>query len=182
MNEAAQQSAPPKLRLGEDGKLDNGSIADVLEWFLNNDQRVATMRHPHVEELFVWKQQDDKTSGITPSPFTTAEERFAIGIVLALQENDSQPLLQLWITDVLEALGQAKETTEQIDHSYKLETNQGKSPVEEANKIPSNTEKRLYLTCSWLEALCTAEARVLGWIYQEIYGMAFEPSKPPAGI
>src|ERR1044072_6719056 len=104
MNEAAQQSAPPKLRLGEDGKLDNGSIADVLEWFLNNDQRVATMRHPHVEELFVWKQQDDKTAPITPSPFPPTEERFPREILRALQETDSQPLLQLWITDVLEAL------------------------------------------------------------------------------
>jgi hypothetical protein len=180
MNEAAQPGAPPKLRRGVDGRLDNASLADVLEWFLNNDPRVASVRHPHVDELFTWKQQDDKTNGITPSPFTTAEERFAIGVVLALGENDSQPLLQMWITDVLEALGQAKETTEQIDHSYKLETNQGKSAVEEANKIPSNTEKRLYLTSSWLEALCTAEARVLGWVYQEIYGVAYQPSQPPA--
>jgi len=159
--------------------LDTGSLADVLEWFLNYDQRVALIRHPHVEELFTWKQQDDKVSGVTPSPFATAEERFAIGIVLALGENDSQPLLQMWITDVLEALGRAKETTEQIDHSYKLETNQEKSAVEESAKIPSNTEKRLYLTSCWLEALCTAEARVLGWMYQEIYGVPFEPSQPP---
>jgi len=180
MNEAAQQSAPPKLRRGENGKIDNSSLADVLEWFLNYDQRVALMRHPHVEELFIWKQQDDKTSGGTPSPFSTAEERFAVGIVLALEQNDAQPLLQLWITDVLEALGQAKETTEQIDHSYKLETNQGRSAVEEANKIPASNEKRIYLTSSWLEALCTAEARVLGWLYQEIYGVPYEPSQPPA--
>jgi hypothetical protein len=180
MNEAAQTSAPPKLKPSPDGKLDTASLADVLEWFLNYDERVALMRHPHVEELFVWKQQDDKVNGVTPSPFSNAEERFAIGIILALGENDSQPLLRMWVTDVLEALGHAKETTEQIDHSYKLETKQGKSPVEEANKIPSNTEKRLYLTSNWLEALCTAEARVLGWIYQEMYGVPFEPSQPPA--
>jgi hypothetical protein len=180
MAETAQQTEPPKLRRMPDGNLDNSSLADILEWFLNYDQRVATMRHPHVQELYDWKQQDDKVNGIAPAPFETAEERFAIGIVLALNENNAQPLLQMWITDVLEALGAAKETSEQIDHSYSLETKAGKSPVEEANKIPSNTEKRLYLTSNWLEALCTAEVRVLGWLYQQIYGAPFEPSQPPS--
>lgn len=180
MTEAVQQSEPPKLRRTPDGKLDNISVADVIEFFLNNDPRVNSIRHPHVQELYDWKQQDDKVNGIMPAPFETAEERFAIGIVLTLEHNDVQPLLQMQITEVLETLGQAKENTQQIEHSYKLESSQGKSVVEEANKIPSNTEKRLYLNSSWFEALCTSEARVLGWMYQEMYGVPFEPSQLPA--
>jgi hypothetical protein len=180
MNEAAQQSAPPKLRLTPEGTLDDNSLADVLEWFLANDHKVVHMRHQQVQELFEWKQQDDKVNGGDPAPFETAEARFAIGIFMALQENNSQPLLQLWITDVLEALGAAKEANENIAQSYKLATNQGGSAVVEANKIPSNTEKRFYLSACWLEALCTAEARVLGWVYQEVYGVPYQPSQPPA--
>ncbi len=175
MNEAAQQSAPPGLKFDAGGKIETNSLAGVLEWFLSYDQRVAAMRHPHAQELFLWKQQDDKVHGIGTYPFETAEDRFALGIFQALEQNNSQPLLQMWITDVLEALGAAKETAEQIDHSYKLATSQGRSAVTEANKIPSNTEKRLYLNSCWLEALCTAEARVLGWVYQEIYGAPYQP-------
>lgn len=180
MNQAAQQDTPPKLRLTPQGTLEDSSVADMLEWFLANDHKVVHMRHQQVQELFEWKQQDDKVNGANPAPFDSAEARFAIGIFMALQENDSQPLLQMWITDVLEALGAAKETNESIAHSYKLATSQGQSAVVEANNIPSNTEKRLYLNACWLEALCTAEARVLGWVYQEVYGVPFQPSQPPA--
>jgi hypothetical protein len=178
MAEAKQQTEPPKLKRTPEGAIDNNSLADTVEFFLNFDDRVAAMRHVHVQELFEWKQQDDKVNGVEPAPFETAEQRFAIGIFLALEENNAQPLLQLWITDVLEALGAARETTEQIDHSYNLLSKQGQSLVQEANKIPSNTEKRIYLTSCWLEALCTAEARVLGWIYQEIYGVPYQPAAP----
>ena len=44
-----------------------------------------------------------------------------------------------------------------------------------AEKLTTKNERRLYLTSCWLEALCTAEARVLGWIYQEIYGRTYSP-------
>jgi len=37
----------------------------------------------------------------------------------------------------------------------------------------------MYLTSSWIENLCTAEARFLGWIYQEMYGKPFTPAPPP---
>ena len=47
--------------------------------------------------------------------------------------------------------------------------------LEKAAKLTTNLEKRMYLTSCWIEALCTAEVRVLGWIYQEIYGKPFEP-------
>ena len=45
--------------------------------------------------------------------------------------------------------------------------------MQKSEKLTTNAEKRLYLASCWLEALCTAEARVLGWIYQEIYGRPF---------
>ena len=37
-------------------------------------------------------------------------------------------------------------------------------------------ERDIYLTCCWLETLCTAEVRVLGWAYRELYGRPFHPN------
>ena len=156
------------------GDINTNSLADLLEWFLNYDQRVALVRHPHVEELFQWKQQDDKVNGVETYPFENGESRFAIGVFQALAENDSQGALQDWITNVLEALSDEKQTNEGIAKSYEFDS--AKSHVEQANAIPSNLEKRLYLSSCWLEALCTAEARVLGWVYQELYGKPFQPN------
>ncbi len=168
-----QTNQPPKLRKAADGKIDNNSLADLLEWFLNYDSRVALVRNPQVEELFQWKQQDDKVSGVEIYPFENAEARFAIGIFQALEANDSDAALQIWLTEVVEALGESKQTNEQIVAANKLEPN--KSHIEQAQNISSDAEKRLYLTSCWLEALLTAEARVLGWIYQELYGRQFQP-------
>jgi predicted ATPase len=122
---------------------------------------------------FLWKQQDDKVNNIPIYPFENAEARFAIGVFQALGENDSEAELQKWITEVLQALGEAKQTNEDIAKSYKLD--QSQSHIEQAQAIPSNTEKRLYLSSCWLESLCTAEARFLGWVYQELYGKPFQP-------
>jgi hypothetical protein len=168
------ENQPPKLQKTANGDINTNSLADLLEWFLNYDQRVALVRHPHVEELFEWKQQDDKTHGVEIYPFENAEARFAIGIFQALGENDSQIKLQNWITNVLEALGEAKQTNEDIAKTYKFDST--KSHVEQAQTIPSLLEQRLYLSSCWLEALCTAEARVLGWVYQELYGVPFQPT------
>jgi hypothetical protein len=175
MAEPVQQTAPPKLRPAADGGIDNNSLADLVEWFLNYDERTARMRMPYVNELFLWKQADDEANGIGIYPFENAEARFAVGVFQALEANNSEPLLQMWITDVLEALRQSRETKTEIDHSYKMEEIAEASALEKAARLTSNVEKRIYLTSCWLEALCTAEARVLGWIYQEIYG------KPYAG-
>ena len=57
--------------------------------------------------------------------------------------------------------------------SYRLE--QGKSHIEQAKKIPNKIEQRIYLTSCWIESLCTAEVRFLGWVYQELYGKPFQP-------
>ena len=171
-----QQNFPPKLEKTPNGEINANSLADLLEWFLNYDPKVALVRHKSVEELFQWKQADDAAHGANPYPFENAESRFAIGAFQALAENDSQEKLNSWITDVIQALGEAKQINEQITESYRLETRQGKSHIEEAEKIPAKTERRLYLSSCWLEALCTAEARFLGWVYQELYGKPFQPS------
>lgn len=169
-----QQNYPPKLRKTASGDIDTNSLADLLEWFLNNDQRVALVRNPQVEELFQWKQADDASHGIETYPFENAEARLAIGVFQALGENDSENKLQSWISEVLQALGESKQTNEEIAKSYDLE--QSRSHLEQARAIPTETEKRLYLSSCWLEALCTAEVRFLGWVYQEIYGKPFQPN------
>ncbi len=166
-----QTTQPPKLEKTANGDINTNSLADLLEWFLNFDQRVALVRNPQVEELFQWKQADDAENGIETYPFENAESRFAIGVFQALGENDSEAELQKWITEVLQALGESKQTNEDIAKSYILD--QSKSHVEQAKAIPSNTERRLYLSSCWLESLCTAEARFLGWVFQEIYGKPF---------
>lgn len=173
MAEPVQQTDPPKLRATPDGTIEPNSLADLVEWFLNFDERTARMRLPYVEELFQWKQADDEANGIGTYPFENAEARFAIGVFQALAENNSEPLLQMWIHDVLEALKESRETKTEIDHSYKMDEIAEASALIKAERLTSNAEKRLYLTSSWLEALCTAEARVLGWVYQEIYGKPF---------
>ena len=169
------ENRPPKLRAGESGGIDDGSLADVIEWFLNFDERTSRMRHPYTEELFQWKQHDDVESGAGVYPFENAEARFAIGVFQALKENNSEPLLSLWLSDVLSALHDARETKTEISEANKLDDEPDKLAVERAEKLTTNAERRLYLTSCWLEQLCTAEARVLGWVYQEMYGRPFSP-------
>lgn len=171
-----QEIRPPALEKTPEGDINVNSLADLLEWFLNYDQRVNLVRHPHVQELFEWKQADDAAQGVQVYPFENAEARFAVGVFQAVAENDSQEKLQEWITDVLQALGESKQTREDFVGQYNLETNQGASFVLESQKIPSRTEQRLFLTSAWIEALCTAEVRFLGWVYQELYASPFEPS------
>lgn len=174
MTQAPQENQPPKLRMSPNNDIDVNSLANLLEWFINNDSRVNLMRHPHVEELFKWKKIEDKADGVETYNFDNAESRFAIGIFQALGENDTEAKLQKWITNLLEALGEAKQTNEDITADYKLNTSQ--SHVAQAEKIPTANERKLYLTSSWIEALCTAEVRFLGWVYQELYGKPFQPN------
>jgi hypothetical protein len=174
MNDAKQaENQPPKLIQEANGDINTTSLADLLEWFLNYDSRVAVVRNPHVEELFQWKQADDEAGGVEIYPFENAEARFAIGVFQAIAEYDSEAKLRQWISEVLQALGESKQMNEDIAASYKLK--HGESQVAQAEQIPSNSERRLYLSSGWLEALCTAEVRFLGWVYQEIYGKPFEP-------
>ena len=176
MTEAAQaDKLPPKLRRDASGAIENNSLADVVEWFLNFDERTARIRHPYTEELFQWKLHDDVENGVGIYPFENAEARFAIGVFQALQENNSEPLLGLWLSDVLAALHDARETKIEITEANKLDEDPNTLAVEKAEKLTTNAERRLYLTSCWLEQLCTAEARVLGWVYQEIYGRPYTP-------
>ena len=64
-------------RSGAAGNIDDNSLADVIEWFLINDERTSRIRHPNTDELFKWKQKDDEANGIGTYPFETGE---AIGI------------------------------------------------------------------------------------------------------
>ena len=121
MAETAQDTQPPKLRATPTGEIDNSSLADVVEWFLNFDERVSRMRHANTEELFQWKQKDDEANGVGIYPFENAEARFAIGVFQALAENKGEPLLKLWITDVIEALGRARETKAELTTAYDLD-------------------------------------------------------------
>lgn len=170
---APQTEQPPKLRPAPDGSIDNASLADLIEWFLMYDERAARIRHPDTEELFQWKQKDDEANGVGTYPFENAEARFAIGTVQALATNDSEPLLKLWIADVLAALHESSETKTELTAAYNLDQEMDASSLKKSERLASNAERRLYLTSCWLETLCTAEARVLGWIYQEIYGRPF---------
>lgn len=173
MPETEKQMEPPPLSKNPDGTIDAVALADLLEWFLNYDQKVAIMRHPHVEELFQWKKEFDDERGVQSFPFDNAESRFAVGVSQAVAANDSEEKLAQWITDVLQALGEAKGLNEDIANSYKLA--QDRSHIEESEKLPSKNERQMYLTSCWIESLCTAEARFLGWVYQDLYGKPFEP-------
>lgn len=175
MAEPQIDNQPPKLRRHEGGDIDNSSLADLIEWFLNFDERVARMRHANTEELFQWKQKDDAEQGTGIYPFENAEARFAIGVVQALAENNNEPLLKLWITDVLAALNHSRETKNELTTAYDLDADIEAFSLAKAEKLTTKNERRLYLTSCWLETLCTAEARVLGFVYQEIYGRTFSP-------
>lgn len=168
--------SPPALRYQADGNIDNASLADVIEWFLNHDERTARIRHTNSEELFRWKQGDDAAEGVPIYPFENAEARFAIGLAQAVAENNDEAGLQIWITNVLEALGAARETRTEMTTAYGLDQDIEALAVKKAERLPSAAERRIYLTSCWLETLFTAEARVLGWIYQERFGRPFEPA------
>ena len=83
----------------------------MIDWFLNNDQRVAVVKHPSVEEVFQWKQQQSQTQGEEVFIFNRAEDRLAIGIIQALADNSSEPELHAWIGQLLTALDAARKQT-----------------------------------------------------------------------
>ncbi len=174
MVEAKQSAAePPKLVI-VGGVPEVASLADLVEWFLANDERTSRIRHPYANELFEWKQKDDEARGVAIFPFDNAEARFALGAIQAINENKSEPILKLWITDVLEALGAAREMKTELTNAYRLDDGDPEAfALKKSEKLTTAAEKRLYLTNCWFEILYTAEARVLGYVYQEIYGRPF---------
>ena len=178
MSNHAQASAPPSsppLKRAASGSIDVDSIPDVIQWFLDYDERVAIIKHPRVEEVFQWKQAKSNQAGEEVFHFNRADDRLAIGIIQALAENSSQEELHSWISQLLNALETASKTNEAIAEDYGLDLQGSTSIVDEAEKIPTERGKREFLLNCWIEALCTAEARVLGWLYKEFYSRPYSP-------
>ena len=173
-SEAATQG-PPTTRRDAEGRVEPASLAAVIQWFLDYDERVAVVRFPAVEALFQWRQQEELKGGAEPLGFNRAEDRLAVGVMQALVEHDTEAGLHAWLKELLSALEDARKTNELIAESYGLKPSEDSPVVSEAEKIPSRRERDIYLNCCWLETLCTAEARVLGWAYQGLYGRAFHP-------
>ena len=172
---AGVSQGPPRLTRDAAGRIDPASLASVIQWFLDYDERVAVVRFPAVEALFQWRQQEELKGQADAVGFNRAEDRFAVGVMQALVEHDTEGALHAWIKELLAALEDARQTNEAIAESYGLKPSESSSVVAEAEKIPSRREREVYLNCCWLETLCTAEARVLGWAYQGLYGRAFHP-------
>jgi hypothetical protein len=166
-------SEPPSLARDAAGRIDSNALADVIQWFLDRDARVNAVRHPRVEEIFRWKQEAARLAGEEVFRFDTAEDRFAVGVVQALMANTDERALHGWIAQLLGALDDASRTNEEITSAYRLDA--AAPAVAESQKIPAAEAREVYLTCCWLEVLCTAEVRVLGWVYQELYGRPFQP-------
>ena len=165
----------PPLGRDAQGRVDVDSVPDVIQWFLDYDQRVAIIKHPRVEEVFQWKQEQSRQSGEEVFIFNRAEDRLAIGIIQALAENSNERALHSWIGQLLNALDTASKANESASEAYALDLGNAPSTVREAEKIPSQRGRTEFLMNCWVETLCTAEARVLGWLYKEFYGRPFAP-------
>jgi hypothetical protein len=165
----------PVLRRDPQGRVDVDSVPDVIQWFLDYDQRVAVVKHPRVEEIFQWKQEQSRRTGEEVFIFNRAEDRLAIGIIQALAENATERALHSWIGQLLNALDTASQANESVSEAYDLDLAGSVSTVTESEKVPSERGRTEFLLNCWIETLCSAEARVLGWLYQEFYGQPFAP-------
>ena len=174
MTNESEVNEPPLLRDAA-GRVDVDSVPDVIEWFLNNDQRVAVIKHPAVEEVFQWKQTESRNQGEQVFNFNRAEDRLAIGIIQALADNPTQRELHAWIGQLLTALDTASKANESTAESYQLDLRSGGSILKQSEKIPFQRGRSEFLLNCWIETLCTAEARVLGWLYKEFYGRPYAP-------
>jgi len=162
--------------LGRDsyGNVDYDSLPDVIQWFLDYDERVAIIKHPKVEELFQWKQEQSRNAGEDVFDFNRAEDRLAIGILQSVAHHPSERELHGWLGQLLNALHKAQKRTEEISSAYDLDMKSG-SVVQESEKIPAKKTREAFLIDCWLESLCTAEIRVIGWLYREFFGRPFHP-------
>ena len=165
----------PVLLRDEHGEVDYDSVPDAIQWFLDYDQRVAIVKHPKVEELFQWKQEQSRLQGENVFVFNRAEDRLAVGIVQAIAYNRTERELHAWIAQLLNTLDSASKATEAVTTAYRLELDNATSVVAESGKIPAAAERTDFLINCWLETLCTAEVRVLGWLYREMFGRPFQP-------
>src|SRR5215510_4095510 len=119
--QGTKESSGPPLRRRSTGQIDVDSVPDVIEWFLNYDQRVAVIRHPKVEEVFQWKQEQSKRAGEEVFIFNRAEDRLAIGIIQALAEHPFREELHSWISQLLNALDRAAKANEAAAQAFQLD-------------------------------------------------------------
>ena len=173
----AASTAPPEPVLLRDqfGAVDYDSLPDVIQWFLDFDQRVAVVKHARVEELFQWKQEQSRLASEEVFNFNRAEDRLAIGILQSVAHNPTERELHAWIAQLLNALDRASKATEDVSAAYDLDMSAASSVVGESQKIPAATTRADFLFNCWVETLCTAEIRVLGWLYRELYARPFRP-------
>src|SRR5258708_36934790 len=96
-------NAPTSPVLGRDqyGAVDYDSLPEVIQWFLDYDQRVAIIKHPKVEELFQWKQEQSRQDREDVFNLNRAEDRLAIGIIQSVPHNPTEPQLHAWIAHLL---------------------------------------------------------------------------------
>src|ERR1041384_7495222 len=128
-NGGGSSEAPlnPPLQRDASGNVNLDSVPDVIQWFLDFDQRVAIIKHPNVEEVFHWKQEHSRSRGESVFDFKQAQDRLAIGIIQALAENDSERALHSWISQLLNALETASKANETTAEDYKLDLQGGGS-------------------------------------------------------
>jgi hypothetical protein len=169
-------TSAPVLARDPYGNVDYDSLPAVIQWFLDYDERVAVIKHPRVEELFQWKQEQSRNAGEDVFNFNRAEDRLAIGVLQSIAHNPSERELHGWIGQLLNALEQASKRTEDLSTMYSLGMDGNQSIVAESQKIPASIPRDAFLIDCWLESLCTAEIRVLGWLYREFYGRPFHPN------
>ena len=167
--------AEPKLLRDQYGAVDYDSLPEVIQWFLDYDQRVGVIKHAKVEELFQWKQEQSRLAREDVFHFNRAEDRLAIGILQSVAHNPTERELHAWIAQLLNALDRASKATEDISAAYDLDISAASSVVGESQKIPAATTRADFLFNCWLETLCTAEIRVVGWLYREFYARPFRP-------
>jgi hypothetical protein len=175
LNGKADPPPEPPLLRDAHGRIDVDSVPEVIQWFLDYDSRVAIIKHPRVEEVFQWKQEQARKRSEDIFVFNRAEDRLAIGIIRALAENPTERDLHSWIGQLLNALETASKANESVSEAYRLDLAGTNSIVGEAAKIPSQRGRDDFLVNCWVETLCTAEARVLGWLYREFYGHPYAP-------
>src|SRR6185436_12324520 len=111
---ATAEVTEPVLRRDQFGAVDYDSLPDVIQWFLDFDQRVGVIKHAKVEELFQWKQEQSRLAGEDVFNFNRAEDRLAIGILQSVAHNPSERELHGWIGQLLNDLQQAQKRTEEI--------------------------------------------------------------------
>ena len=174
--EAEATSNQPVLLRDEYGAVDYDSLPDIIQWFLDYDQRVAVIKHAKVEELFQWKQEQSRLAGENVFSFNRAEDRLAIGVLQSIAHNPTERQLHAWMAQLLNALDTATKATEDVSAAFKLDIAAAGSVVGESQKIPAATTRTDFLVNCWLETLCTAELRILGWLYREFYARPFHPN------